>query len=332
MALIQDSHAALNQSNGGKPAATDFAPLRRIDFHAMGTRCLIQFAMSDAAVATRFDQAVRAWVQNYEARYTRFRDDSIIGKINRAAGNGEWVVIDEEMERMLEMCGTVHFMTQGIVDVTAGPLAKLWDYHIEHPRLPTEAEVALACELVGWSKVEREPGRVRLPQTGMSLDLGGWGKEFAVDMAVQMATEHGIEKILVDFGHDIRVVGTPPDRPAWHIGLEDPNEPGKLWGSIGAVNTSVASSGNYQRGFVIDGQRYGHIIDPRSGRPTTNGLQQVTVVAPSCLQAGMLATAAFVMGPENGLDFIQSTPGAEGCMVSTGAKHQTRGFFHYVVS
>ncbi|MGY8719289.1 MAG: FAD:protein FMN transferase, partial [Verrucomicrobiia bacterium] len=78
--------------------------------------------------------------------------------------------------------------------------------------------------------------------------------------------------------------------------------------------------------------RYGHIIDPRSGRPTTNGLQQVTVVAPSCIQAGMLATAAFVMGPENGLDFIQSTPGAEGCMVSTGAKHQTRGFFHYVVS
>ncbi|MBT5902325.1 MAG: FAD:protein FMN transferase [Opitutaceae bacterium] len=331
MALIQTTHAANQRADSGKSTATDAEPLRRIEFHAMGTRCLIQFA-ADATVAARFEPAVIAWVQNYEARYTRFRDDSIVGQINLAAGNGEWLAIDEEMDRMLEMCGTVHFMTQGIVDVTAGPLAKLWDYHIEHPRIPTEDEVGSARELVGWSKVEREPGRVRLPRVGMSLDFGGWGKEFAVDMAVQMAGEHGIENVLVDFGHDIRVAGTPPGRPAWHIGLEDPGDTGKLWGSIGAVNTSVASSGNYQRGFVIDGQRYGHIIDPRTGRPTTNGLQQVTVVAPSCLQAGMLATAAFVLGPENGLEFIQSTPVAEGCMVSAGAKHQTRGFFHYVVS
>ncbi len=315
-----------------KPVAADHEPLQRIDFHAMGTRCLIQFVAPDAQMAAKFDHAVRAWVQNYEARYTRFRDDSITGQINLAAGDGEWVVIDEEMERMLEMCGTVHFMTQGIVDVTAGPLAKLWDYHTSHPKLPPQAAVDSARELVGWNRVEREPRRVRLPLPGMSLDLGGWGKEFAVDMAVQIAQEHGIERALVDFGHDIRVIGTPPNRPAWHIGLENPDDPGKLWGSIGALNTSVASSGNYQRGFVVDGQHYGHIIDPRSGRPTTNGLQQVTVVAPSCLQAGMLATAAFVLGPEEGLEFIQSTPGAEGCMVSSNAKHQTRGFFQYVVT
>ncbi len=331
MAIVQSQQNA-SAVEGQRAAAGPSVPLRRMDFRAMGTQCLVQYVSPAEAAAQTFEQTLRAWVVRYEARYTRFRADSMVSRINAAAGTGEWIEIDDEMERMLEMCATVHFMTQGIVDVTAGPLAKLWDYHVEHPRLPSEAEVSAARSLVGWSMVEREPGRVRLPRTGMSLDFGGWGKEFAVDMAIQIAAEHGIEQALIDFGHDIRVMGTPPGRPAWHIGLEDPDDPGKLWGSIGAMNTSVASSGNYQRGFVIDGQRYGHIIDPRSGRPTTNGLRQVTVVAPSCLQAGLLATAAFVLGPTEGLEFIQSTPGAEGCMVSTGAKHQTRGFFNYVVS
>lgn len=331
MAIVQSQQQA-NAREGERAAAGPSVPLRRLEFHAMGTRCLVQYVAPAEDAAQAFEQTLREWVVRYEARYTRFREDSIVSRINQAAGTGEWVDVDDEMDRMLEMCGTVHFMTQGIVDVTAGPLARLWDYHVEHPRLPTEAEVAAARELVGWTSVEREPGRVRLPRAGMSLDFGGWGKEFAVDMALQIATEHGLAQVLVDFGHDIRVAGTPPGRPAWHIGLEDPDSPGQLWGSIGAMDTAVASSGNYQRGFVIDGQRYGHIIDPRTGRPTTNGLRQVTVVAPSCLQAGMLATAAFVLGPTEGLEFIQSTPGAEGCMVSTGAKHQTRGFFNYVVS
>jgi FAD:protein FMN transferase len=330
VALIQAQQQP-SAREGERAATGPRVPLRRMEFHAMGTRCLVQYIAPAEATAQTFEQALREWVVRYEARYTRFRADSLVSQINAAAGSGEWVAIDEEMERMLEMCNTVHFMTQGIVDVTAGPLAQLWDYHLEHPQLPSETAVTAAQSLVGWATVEREPGRVRLPRAGMSLDFGGWGKEFAVDMAIQIAAEHGIQQILVDFGHDIRVMGTPPGRPAWHIGLEDPDKPGELWGSIGAMDTSVASSGNYQRGFVIDGQRYGHIIDPRTGRPTTNGLRQVTVIAPSCLQAGMLATAAFVLGPSEGLEFIQSTPGAEGCMVSTGAKHQTRGFFNYVV-
>lgn len=307
-------------------------PMRRLEFRAMGTRCFVQYATTDATAGGVYERAVQAWVQTFEARYTRFRDDSIVGRINAAAGSGQWIEIDAEMERMLEMAGMVFFMTRGIVDSTAGPLARLWDYHQPHPVLPSPAAVEEARALVGWSKVEREPGRVRLPRAGMSLDFGGWGKELAVDTAVQLAVEHGITNVLVDFGHDIRVLGTPPGRPAWHVGLEDPAQPGTMWGSIGLTNQAVASSGDYQRGFVIDGQRYGHILDPRSGRPVANGLRQVTVVAPSCLQAGMLATAAFVEGPDRGLELIQETMGAEGCMVSAHAKHQTRGFFHHVVT
>ena len=332
MALIQragQQDQTRAQTNAAGPADV---PLRRCDFRAMGTSCFVQYATTDALAGAAYEVAARNWVMTFEARYTRFRDDSIVGRINRAAGNGQWIEVDAEMERMLEMAGMVHFMTRGIVDSTAGPLARLWDYHTPRPVLPTEAVVRETLALVGWSKVEREPGRVRLPRAGMSLDFGGWGKELAVDSVTQLATEHGIRDVLVDFGHDIRVTGQPPGRPAWHVGLEDPFTSGALWGSIGLSDLAVASSGDYQRGFTIDGQRYGHILDPRTGRPVANGLHQVTVVAPSCLQAGMLATAAFVEGPSRGLDLIQETMGAEGCMVSSHAKHQTRGFFHHVVS
>ena len=332
MALIQragQQDRTLAQSTAAGPSDV---PLHRCDFRAMGTSCFVQYATTDASAGAAYEAAVRSWVTTFEARYTRFRDDSIVGRINLAAGNGQWIEIDAEMERMLEMAGMVHFMTRGIVDSTAGPLARLWDYHTPHPVLPSESVVKETLALVGWSKVEREPGRVRLPRAGMSLDFGGWGKELAVDSVTQLAGEHGIHDVLVDFGHDIRVTGKPPGRPAWHVGLEDPFKSGALWGSIGLSNMAVASSGDYQRGFTVDGQRYGHILDPRTGRPVTNGLRQVTVVATSCLQAGMLATAAFVEGPIRGLDLIQETMGAEGCMVSSHAKHQTRGFFNHVVS
>jgi thiamine biosynthesis lipoprotein len=329
MALIQ-SQKSESWATRGAGATETGRPLRRFDFRAMGTPCSIQFAAVDEQQAQSYEQAALNWVQTFEARYTRFRDDSLVGQINLSAGS--WVEVDAEMDRMLDMCGTVHFLTQGIVDVTAGPLAKLWDYHVSHPRLPTDNEVRAAKQLVGWNLVERKAGWIRLPYSGMSLDLGGWGKEFAVDHVAGMAAEFGLDHVLVDFGHDLKAMGFPPGRPAWHVGLEDPTNPGGLWGSIAALNCAVASSGDYQRGFTINGQRYGHIIDPRNGRPATHGLRQVTVVAPTCLQAGILATTAFVLGPEAGLDLIQETMGAEGCMVSTYAKHQTRGFFQYVVN
>ena len=329
MALIQ-SQASDRNSNRVEKSKAMGVPLRQFRFSAMGAPCSLQFACDDDRMAENYQTAVVAWVQNFEARYTRFRDDSVVGRINLGAGN--WIEVDDEMDRMLDLSGSIHFMTQGVLDVTAGPLSGIWNYQAESPRVPSPEEVNDAMDLVGWNKVERTPGKVKLPRIGMSLDFGGWGKEYAVDVVAGMAAEYGIAEVLVDFGHDIRAMGTPPGRPAWHIGLEDPKKVGGLWGSIAVGDGAVASSGDYQRGFTIDGQRYGHIIDPRDGRPATHGLRQVTVVAPTCLQAGMLSTTAFVLGPEKGLDLIQETMGAEGCMVSSHAKHQTRGFFHYVVS
>lgn len=317
------------------PAPTPGAanlPLRKLSFPALGTNCEVQyFAPSGDAQAAGFERAVVGWVNAFEAKYSRFLPDSLLSRINAAAGR-EWVEIDAEMEALLQLCDTLHFMTQGVLDPTTLPLIRLWNYKADTPRVPTAAEVATAKALVGWKKVLRAPGKVFLPETGMALDFGGFGKEYAVDIAAQIATDHGIASALVDFGHDLRSVGTPPGRPAWHIGLEDPLKPGSCTGSLAVIGKGVASSGDYIRRFVVEGKRYGHIIDPRTGWPVANTCLQATVVAASCLQAGVLSTTAFVLGVPRGIEFIQACPGAEGLIVTEKLRAQTRGFFHYVAS
>lgn len=315
------------------PVATGAgAPARRWERTALGTQCVVLYHCEQPKVARAFEAAVTSWMATFEARYSRFRPDSLLSRLNASAGRG-WVAIDPEMDAMLDVAGMVHTLTRGLLDVTALPLLRLWNYQAATPRVPTEAEVAAARRLVGWERVERAPGRVRLPEAGMGLDFGGWGKEYAVDAVAGLARAHHIERALVDFGHDLHAVGAAPGKPGWHVGLEDPDRPGAAcWGSLAVVDRGVASSGDYLRGFTLGGRRYGHIVDPRTGRPVSHGPRQVTVVAPSCLLAGLCATAAFMLPPAEGLALIQEAPGCEGCLLGADARHQTRGFFHHVVT
>lgn len=306
--------------------------LRRVSFHAMGTACEIQYAVDDPERGRTFERAAISWVEAFEAKYSRFRPDSLISRINAAAGR-EWIAIDDETEQLFKLCDTLNFLTQGILDPTMLPLIRLWNFKAPNPVVPSPEEVTQARSLVGWKKLQRAAGKVCLPQPEMALDLGGFGKEYAVDVVAQIAVDHGIENVLVDFGHDLRAMGKPPERPAWHIGLENPMRPGEAAGSIGVTaNRGVASSGDYIRQVTIGGRRYGHIIDPRTGWPVANGCVQATAIAASCLHAGVLSTTAFVLGPQKGIEFIQSFPGAEGLIVTSNARAQTRGFFNYVVT
>ncbi|MBC7368400.1 MAG: FAD:protein FMN transferase [Undibacterium sp.] len=313
------------------PASSTDIPLRHLEWHALGTRCQVQYAAT-APQARAFEAAAVGWVAAFEAKYSRSRPASLPSGINAAAGLAP-VPIDAEMEQLLALCDRLHFMTQGVLDPTSLPLLRLWDYKATSPRLPTDAEIAAARRLVGWKKIQRTPGRVFLPEPGMALDFGGFGKEWAVDIVAQIARDHGITAALVDFGHDLRAVGLPSGRPAWHIGLEDPAAPGATKGSLALTRgQGVASSGDYLRRVVIGGVRYGHIVDPPSGRPVANGCLQATIIAPTCLQAGVLSTAAFVLGVTAGLDLIQAQPGAEGQILTDKTRAQTRGFWNYVAT
>jgi thiamine biosynthesis lipoprotein len=306
--------------------------LHRLRFPAMGTPCEVQYATPDGRASPAFETAVVSWVHAFEEKYSRFRPHSLISRISAAAGR-EWVEVDADAERMFSLCDNLVAMTHGVLDPTALPLIRLWNWKAQPPVIPTEEQIAAARRLVGWARVQRAPGRVFLPEPGMALDFGGFGKEYAVDIVAHIALQHGIENVLADFGHDLRALGQPPGRPAWHIGLEDPRRPGTPWASIAITGgKGVASSGDYVRCFERNGRRYGHIIDPRTGWPVANGCTQATIVADTCLQAGVLSTAAFVLGVKEGIELIQNCPGAEGLLITENARAQTRGFYRYVVA
>ncbi len=304
--------------------------LYSLAFHAMGTECRVSFPASSQSDAMAFCQEAIQWVMDFEAKYSRFRSDSLISRINRMAGL-DWVEVDAEVESILLICDDLNLMTRGVLDPTMLPLVELWDFRKKRDLLPSESEIASALRLVGWSKVLRRPGEVMLPEKGMSLDLGGFGKEYAVDKVAALAVGYGFEGCLVDFGRDIHAVGTPPNWPAWHVGLENPETPGSVWSSIAAKDVGIATSGDYCRYFEYQNIRYGHIIDPRSGRPVRNEALSVTTIANSCLEAGVMSTAAFVLGPVEGFDLIEETFGVDGCFFMENGVKQSKEFLRHVV-
>jgi thiamine biosynthesis lipoprotein len=302
-----------------------------LTFHAMGTVCRVSLVEPSRSAATAYLDRLLDWVAAFEAKYSRFLSTSLISRINTAAGK-EWVEVDAETEQLLTLCGEMVFFTRGAFDPTSLPLIRLWNWKANPPLIPDDNAIEAVRPLVGWRHVQRRPGAVFLPQAGMSLDFGGIGKEYAVDAAVALAAHYEIEDLLVDFGQDIRAIGRPPGRPAWHIGLENPRSPGSCWGSVAVLGHAVASSGDYLRCFVSGGRRYGHIIDPRTGYPVNNRCLGVNVVATNCTLAGILSTTAFILGPKEGFDLINSTFGASGVVLTETGNLITPRFYEHLVN
>ena len=308
----------------------DARGIRRLDFNALGTNCVIQFRLDDERSALEFAASALGWIGNFEAKFSRFRPDSIVSQVNRAAG-GAWVAVDAEMEHMLRLADDLHRRTNGILDPTLLPLQRVWDWKTAHLKLPTRAEVKAALDLTGWGKVQRQAGAVRLPQAGMGLDFGGFGKEYAVDYLARLARESGIKDALIDLGRDIFAMGGNGNHPFWHVGIEDGCHPGKCWGGLAVSDLAVSASGDYTRFFLHEGVRYGHILDPRTGWPVANGMRAVTVLAPSCLEAGVYSTAVFVLGASEGIHLASLARGVEICAQSESGIEGSRSFGNYLV-
>ena len=302
-----------------------------LQFRAMGTDCKIVYRATSWASAERFRELALRWVAQFEETYSRFRPDSLISQINAAAGERP-VTVDAETESIFALCDWFHWTTHGVFDPSALPLHRLWDYHNPQPVAPAERQIEQARALIGWKRIVREVGSIFLPTRGMAIDLGGIGKEYAVDRVMGMALAHGLEDVLVDFGHDLRVHGKPPEGGAWRIGLEKADDPGRCWGGVALVDRAVCTSGDYVRHVVINGRTYGHIVDPRTGYPVSHGVRSVSVIAPTCTEAGMLSTASFIMGPDDGLAFLDAYYQAEGCLtLQDGKQLSTRRFMDYVI-
>lgn len=277
-------------------------PLYRESFSAMGSRCEIRLAAADASHARRLAALAIAEVRRIEHKYSRYRNDSILSQINRAAGRHA-IACDDETSALLDYADAVYRASQGRFDISSGVLRQAWDFR--HAQLPQATQLAALLPLVDWRRVVRTPGAVYLPQAGMELDFGGFGKEYAVDRSAEVLLAQGVQHGYVNLGGDMRFLGPQPDGTPWQIGIQHPRDAQATIASIAISRGALTTSGDYERYFELAGQRYCHLLDPRSGMPVTHW-RSVSVLAPLALTAGSCSTSA-MLAAQQGLDFLEQT-------------------------
>ncbi len=278
------------------PAAHTF------EFQAMASRCEVRLFAPDAGTARRWADAAIAEVRRIEAKYSRYRDDSVTTAINRAAG-GDAVTVDAETAGLLDFGAALHASSDGRFDLTSGVLRRVWDFKAQ--RLPAPEQVTALLPLIGWPQVEWKAGAVRLPRPGMEIDFGGIGKEYAADRAGALLLEQGARHGLVNLGGDVRVIGPVADGTPWRIAIQHPRgRPGEALARLDVAAGALATSGDYERYLVADGRRYCHLLDPRSGWPV-GAWQSVSVVAPLAVAAGACATVAMLDDVDGALAFLR---------------------------
>jgi FAD:protein FMN transferase len=270
----------------------DGATLR---FTAMASACEIHLAGTDAGRSRAAAERAAAEVTRIETKYSRYRDDSVVSRINAAAGNGFDVAIDAETSSLLDFAAQLHSQSGGLFDITSGVLRRAWNFRAGTP--PTAKQVNALLPLVGWGRVQRGEHSIALPRKGMQLDFGGFGKEYAADRAAALLLNEGHRHGWVNLGGDIRVLGPRGDGTPWRFGIQHPRVEGTTIANVELAGGALATSGDYERYFIHEGVRYCHVLDPRSGWPVSTW-QSLSVALPACVAAGALTTIAMLRGSE----------------------------------
>lgn len=260
----------------------------------MASPCELHVATTDRQTAECALAVAAAEAARIEAKYSRYRRGNVVHAINEACGRT--VTLDEETARLIDYAQALYALSDGKFDVTSGVLREVWRFD-GGSRVPDSAAVRALLGRIGWQHVRWERPRLTLP-SGMQVDLGGIGKEYAVDRAAA-AIEHIAPRSLLNFGGDLRALGPPDSGQPWIVGIEAPSgEPGAAAPRIELTRGGLATSGDARRFVLHDGKRLGHILDPRTGWPVEGAPRSVTVAAPTCCEAGMLATFAMLHGAQ----------------------------------
>ncbi len=280
----------------------------------MGGDALVEFIDGGGRErAERIARAVEDEATRIERKYSRYRESSVVSEINRMAGRTP-VAVDAETEMLVQAALDLSRMTDGRFDPTVGVLRRAWDF--KNGRVPSQSEIDALLPLVDADAVSIRNGTVFLRKAGMEIDLGGVGKEYAVDRAARILREEGIGSAIVNFAGDVCTVGSRGDGHPWRIGVADPRRRQRCRFAVRTLSDAgIATSGDYARGFFRRGVRYHHILDARTGWPA-RGLSSVTVVAGSAFRAGRFATAAFLLGAEAGLALLEAAAGVEGALIT----------------
>lgn len=294
----------------GAPGEVRPAPHLVVDGqYRMGTLLEVTLVSADDAAARAALDAVFAETEALDVLLSRYRDDSDVSRLNRAAG-GPPVSIDPLTRQVLSRSIDCARLTHGAFDVTVGPLVDLWTRAAQRSRLPGADELAAARARVGADRIVLgEDGSAALPTPGMSVDLGGIGKGFALDRVLPTLRGRGFTNALLNFGESsVWALGAAPDADGWRLLMRDPR--GGYEGVVTLRDVALSISSNLGQSSEIGGVRYGHVIDPRSGMALTR-TAQASVVASDATLAEALSTALLVLPPEEGLALVESLPGAE---------------------
>lgn len=264
----------------------------RAVFRAMASPWEVHVAGASGEEVQVLGAVAEQEVRRIEQKYSRYREDGIVAAINRADGRA--IRVDEETARLLRYADTLWRSSAGLFDLSTGTLRRAWTFD-GSDRLPDPARVDALMLLVGWGRVEWDERHLRMP-AGMEIDFGGIGKEYAVDRAVAAIQTLTDRPVLVNGGGDLAANAPPsPDQP-WRVGLDTGTRTQAP--SLRLMRGAVATSGDAHRFLLRDGQRYGHILDPRTGWPVEQAPRSVTVLAGTCSEAGSHATLALLHGAQ----------------------------------
>lgn len=289
----------LSNWSAGSPLRTPppAGPVTSLSREAMATLFEIQFPESGVrrAVALKvFDE-----IDAIERQLTVYRDDSEISRINAHAHAGP-IAVERRLFDLLVDCQRLWGETGGAFDVTAGPLIRAWGFHRRQGRMPSADELESIRPKIGMGHVKLDPRArtVRFDREGIEINLGGIGKGYAIDRALEQLGPQGLTSALMGAGQSsIRAVGDAPGNVGWPVDLADPLTPGRRLGQIDLMDAGLSTSASSEQYFEHEGIKYGHLLDPRTLWPAPPD-RQVTVMAPTAARAEALSTAFYVMGYE----------------------------------
>ena len=261
----------------------------------MGSPCEVLSKTNNVSLATDLSTTIASEAWRIEDKFSRYLPDNIVDQINKS--NGEPIRVDDETADLVDFAHSLHQMSDRRFDITSGALRKAWVFD-GGDKTPDDNLVQSILGNVGWQKVTWDRPILTL-QPGMQIDLGGIGKEYAVDKAAGMAAEVFNAPVLLNFGGDIVATGASEDAPGWQVGIEALDASVRKADRVIRLSQgALATSGDARRFVLKDGIRYGHILNPTTGWPVENAPRSITVAADSCTQAGMLATLAMLSGAD----------------------------------
>jgi thiamine biosynthesis lipoprotein len=291
----------------------------------MGSPFEVTAVLENEELARQAVDKVYAEVDRIEALISEWRGDSEVSAINAAAGDHA-VAVSPEVFELIRRSIKVSELTEGAFDITWLSVGKLWDMKAAHPARPSPAAIEAALADTGSRHIALDSSArtVFLRAKGTQIGFGGIGKGYAANRGVAVLRELGARGGIVSAGGDMMAFGVREDGEPWRIGIADPFQPDKVFGYVRLANQAIVTSGDYERFVVIDGHRYSHIIDPRTGYPAEE-LRSVTIICPDAELADALATGVTVLGRERGMALVNRLKNVHALLVDRdGRVHVSR--------